>query len=425
MPRPGPDERGDEPAAPAVAGRTYSGVAGSLRVTHYALAYRWLGGLQALLRYHLAHGAAWGEDSRVVTFFDAPGPRPTSPEGVAARIVDLRLTGWHSVAEARRRLRTVCAGPVTAAVYHDLWALGFAADLDGAARRLGMIHAPTPRVLSALTHHQAWLDGLLCVGEPAVAAARRLAPGLGPERVCWVPVPVTPPEAVPPRPPLPGRPLVLGYAGRLEREFKRVDRLPRLWRALQKQSIPVRLEILGEGPARGWLGRRLRGAEAVFHGRLEGPAYRAVLASWDVIVYTSDVEGMGLALLEAMSAGVLPVYPAIGGGAEGYVRAVHPDLLYPSGDFAHVAHVLDTLRRAAPAWVETLRARCRAVVAPHLGDLYGPAFAGFVCRLLGLPRRSPAVPRRRPRALADRLPIGILRRCAPGVLWGGRSALTG
>ena len=155
----------------------------------------------------------------------------------------------------------------------------------------------------------------------------------------------------------------------------------------------------------------------VFHGRRSGPEYWRVLEGWDALVYVSDVEGLGLALLEGMSVGVLPLYPRIGGGGEPYVARVRPDLLYSPGDHDHLAAVLRGLVQAPAADVEALRARCRDAVAPHLGDAYPAAFARVVGGLLAAPPRAPR-PRWRGRGLRDHAPFGLLRRLGPRVQWG-------
>ena len=391
----------------------------SLSLTHFALFLQSLGGLQSILRHHLAHDATRAIDPRFLIFFDPPG-------GTAdARIHPLGLTGWSSIAETRRRVGArLGERPTDVAIYHDFWALPFVADLDRASRRLGMVLCPIPFVLRILRHNLDLLDGVLCLGEPTVEAIRHALPAYPPERLHWVGVPIPTPDPVEPRPPLGGRPFVLGYSGRLEKAVKRVDRLPRLLRRLQEAGLDVRLELLGEGPAREWLTRELgSGARVVFHGRQSGGAYWRVLGGWDAIVYVSDAEGFGIALLEGMSVGALPLYPAIDGGADAYVRAVRPDLVYRPDDFDHVARVVRGLREATDAEVDALRERCRTLVAPHLGDAYETRFSEFVRRVTALPRISRETFGGRPFYLSDHWPLGILQRVYPRAFWQNRPAV--
>jgi hypothetical protein len=161
----------------------------------------------------------------------------------------------------------------------------------------------------------------------------------------------------------------------------------------------------------------------VFHGRQSGGAYWRVLGGWDAIVYVSDAEGFGIALLEGMSVGALPLYPAIDGGADAYVRAVRPDLVYRPDDFDHVARVVRGLREATDAEVDALRERCRTLVAPHLGDAYETRFSEFVRRVTALPRISRETFGGRPFYLSDHWPLGILQRVYPRAFWQNRPAV--
>jgi glycosyltransferase involved in cell wall biosynthesis len=391
--------------------------AAPVRITHFAQFLQSLGGQQSILRHQLARDAVHGIDSRAVILFDRPG------ETAVPRVHALGLTGYDSIAETRRRVRA-CLGdrPTDIAVHHDLFALPFAADLDRAGRRLGTILCPIPAVLRILRENADLVDGVIGLGPPTVDAVRRELPAFPPERLHWVPVPVPTAPPVGPRLPLRGRPFVLGYSGRIERPIKRVDRLPGLLRRLEAEGLDPRLEILGDGPDREWLTRQL-GASAGrvrFHGFLSGPDYWRVLGGWDAVVYVSDAEGFGIALLEGMSVGALPLYPAIAGGAESYVRAVHPDLLFPPEDWGHVARVVRRLREAPDVETDALRERARQLVAPHHGDGHEESFWRFAGTVLALPRISREAFTDRPRYLSDRWPFGILRRVYPRAFWRNR-----
>jgi glycosyltransferase involved in cell wall biosynthesis len=406
----------DAAAAPGEAGsRGSTEIRPGLRITHFAQFLASLGGQQSILRHQLDHDAARGIDYRAVILFDRPG---TTPD---ARVHALGLTGYDSIGETRRRVRA-CLGdrPTDVAVYHDLFALPFAADLDHAATRIGTILCPIPPVLRILRENADLVDGVIGLGPPTVAAVRRELPALPPERLHWVPVPVPSAPPVEPRRPLADRPFVLGYSGRIERPIKRVDRLPGLLRRLEAEGLDPRLEVLGEGPAREWLARQLGAGRVRFHGFLSGPAYWRVLGGWDAVVYVSDAEGFGISLLEGMSVGALPLYPAIDGGAESYVRAVDPDLLYPPDDWGHVARVVRRLRQAPDRAIDALRARARELVAPHHGDGHEQSFWGFVGAVTARPRISRAAFSDRPRYLSDRWPYGILRRVYPRAFWRNR-----
>ncbi len=382
-----------------------------LKATHFATFAHTLGGLQSVVKHHLAHDFAWQIDSTVQTFFE------TSDAPITNRERALGLSWRETITEARKRLAAQHRPqPDQTIVYHDLWGLPFFADLDGADRRIGVIHCPDGQVLGNLTANHDLLDGVLCVGQPAVEAAHRCWPGAGLERIVFVPVPVNMPESPAQHPPLAGRSLVIGYSGRLIKSNKRADRLPIFYRHLKQLDLNFQLELLGEGPEEFRLRRRFRDCPEVrFHGRRDGGDYWRILNRWDVIVCLSEVEGMGISMLEAMSVGVFPLHPKIGGGAEAFVKSLDADFLYLSGDLSAAARGARAISSMQDATAQTLRARCREIVLPHQGGNYMKIFSEFLGRIQALPRVSRAVFKPRPFYLSDYIPFGVLNRISPHI----------
>ena len=64
--------------------------------------------------------------------------------------------------------------------------------------------------------------------------------------------------------------------------------------------------------------QQLPSDRTVFHGRKSGDEYYSVLSGWDFITSVSDYEGLPISMLEAFSAGVLRLCPAIGCGGDEY-----------------------------------------------------------------------------------------------------------
>lgn len=108
-----------------------------------------------------------------------------------------------------------------------------------------------------------------------------------------------------------GVPIVL-YVGRLGRE-KNLHYLIAAIERLRRSGTPFKLVIVGQGPMRRTLARRL--PEAHFTGHVEGPDLARLYASADVFVFPSTAETFGNVVLEAFASG-LPVV-AVGGGAVG------------------------------------------------------------------------------------------------------------
>jgi len=126
-----------------------------------------------------------------------------------------------------------------------------------------------------------------------------------------------------------GRPLVL-YLSRLDPK-KNLEGLLEAWAQV---SGPARLVIAGEGDAVYTAALRERAAQlglgerVLWTGRLQGELKRAALAAATLYVLPSRSENFGIALLEAMAAGLPCVSTpgvALASEAEGSVRVVAPE----------------------------------------------------------------------------------------------------
>ncbi len=117
--------------------------------------------------------------------------------------------------------------------------------------------------------------------------------------------------------------VVVGYVGSLHRRHG-VRRLASL------TEVPgIRPVLVGDGPQRDWLRRRLPGA--VLTGAL-GPGDLAVaMASLDVLVHPGEEESCCHVLREAAASGVPVVAPRAGGARE-VVRPLETGLLHEPGD---------------------------------------------------------------------------------------------
>jgi phosphatidylinositol alpha 1,6-mannosyltransferase len=139
--------------------------------------------------------------------------------------------------------------------------------------------------------------------------------------------------------------VVVGYVGRLAPE-KEVERLAAL-----RRIRGLRLAVVGDGPARPALARRLAALDPVFLGALRGEELATAYAALDVFVHTGTTETFGQTLQEAHAAGLPVVAPAVGGPLDLVEHGVD-GLLFDPGQ----AHAL---RRSVLSLVgdESLRAR--------------------------------------------------------------------
>ncbi|HWJ70458.1 MAG TPA: glycosyltransferase family 1 protein [Sphingobium sp.] len=157
--------------------------------------------------------------------------------------------------------------------------------------------------------------------------------------------------------------LVPLFFGRLVLE-KGLDIFADAMAALRAGGHPVRPLIVGEGPARNWLEKRL--PDALFTGHLEGADLGRAIASADILINPSVTEAFGNVNLEAMASG-LAVVSADVASASALIDHGHNGLLVTPKDvdaFAGAAHML----MADPARRRTLGLMASATAARYRWD---------------------------------------------------------
>jgi len=134
--------------------------------------------------------------------------------------------------------------------------------------------------------------------------------------------------------------IVIVFVGRLVRE-KGPEVFADVIEALRKQGRPVRGLIVGEGPLRPYLERRL--PETIFTGHLEGEALSGAYASSDIFLFPSDSEAFGNVIVEAMASG-LAIVAADQSGSSAHLEHGRTGLLAPPRDAdAFVRHTIRLL----------------------------------------------------------------------------------
>lgn len=178
-------------------------------------------------------------------------------------------------------------------------------------------------------------------------------------------------------------PVVLSV-GRLEPP-KNFPLLLRAFARLRERRA-ARLVILGEGSQRPRLEALADRLGVTEHVRLPGfhPNPFKFMRAADVFVLSSDHEGFGNVIVEAMACGAPVVSTRCGGGAEEIVTPERDGLLVPSGDEAALAgaveHVLDSpeLRRRLS---RNARRRARdfdnRAVTRRYEELFAAVFPGY------------------------------------------------
>ena len=379
-----------------------------MRLSHFFTYYRSLGGVQSILKRHHASDAKRGHEPGFLFAFE--------PDDFdESNIIGLGFGGSQTIRSMRAKFEghsdrfndsvTVC---------HNMWGLQFLADLMPAERRVGLLHSDWPGLQTQLGTQRGLLDGVLCVSNALVEIVSGCLPDLAKaNRVELIPYPVDGVAAMPERPPLAKRTVVIGWIGRMQSEQKRVERLPGLAKALESAGIDFRLELLGDGPRRAWLERQLPSGRTVFHGRKSGDDYSAVLSGWDFITSVSDYEGLPISMLEAFSAGVLPLCPAIGSGGDEYSARLGGQFVWDAFDFGQAAAKLQAILAKPEPALGQARAEARALTARHCEAEYFRVFDAFVHRIADEPRVSGEHFAKRPFYFSDRLPFGLMTRLWP------------
>ncbi len=362
------------------------------------------GGIEAL---HAVHRTLPLAQSFVALFDRAPEARPDYQ--------NLNFNWRTTLGQMRREFAQAMrrhAGSVV--IYHNGWGLPLLCGQDAARRRIIFCHADPGYLRREIQASAGRVDGALGVTPALIPAWKNGLPALDETRRCILPLPVAPPAGIVRRS-SPAGEVVLGYAGRIEREQKRLDRLLELLHALDVAGLRYRFELLGDGSLRPQLEKKLAG-RVRFHGWLRGADYWRVLAGWDAKIFFSDFEGSPIAMLEAMTLGVIPFFPRIGGTmGDVYVPGVDGRCHYPAGDMTALAASITAVLGEPEAGRQALRAKAQALVAHHTVARYGELLAAFLTRINSPPRISAGDQAERGH-WSDALPLGFVARVAPQLL---------
>jgi glycosyltransferase involved in cell wall biosynthesis len=132
---------------------------------------------------------------------------------------------------------------------------------------------------------------------------------------------------------------VVAFVSRLVWE-KGLDVYADVIERLERQNVPHHSLVVGDGPARKALEKRL--PNTTFTGFLEGDALSKAYASSDLFLFPSDTETFGNVTLEAMASG-LPTICANAAGSRDLVEDGTTGRLCPTGDVDAFADAVRTL----------------------------------------------------------------------------------
>jgi len=135
------------------------------------------------------------------------------------------------------------------------------------------------------------------------------------------------------------------FVGRLEMVQKRPDSALRIWASLEAKFPEWELIFLGDGPDRAYV-ENLSNSLNLVHVKFKGfvdplPFYRES----SILCMTSDYEGFGLALAEAMQFGVVPIVFDNWSSLKDIIIHNETGLLIPQGDMAGYGENLELLMK--------------------------------------------------------------------------------
>jgi glycosyltransferase involved in cell wall biosynthesis len=139
-------------------------------------------------------------------------------------------------------------------------------------------------------------------------------------------------------------PYNLLFVGRVE-SAKGVGRFLKIAKELHRQGIPIKVDIVGDGPERkgfeAWTEANGLSSFVTFHGWLPKPALAEFYARAHFLVFPSSSEGWPKVLSEAMAHGAVPIAGAVSSIPQ-ILSETNAGLSFPSDDIhAFVQAILD------------------------------------------------------------------------------------
>lgn len=231
-------------------------------------------------------------------------------------------------------------------------------------RLLEMLHADIESEFARLGQISPVVTAACGISDAMVGEMERRVPILSGRVFRWycpVPCPADPPSRA-----HEPRALRLIYSGRVVQEEKRALDLVSIAQKLIERRIDFHLTVAGDGPELAELKSRVQQIGAAEHcsfpGWVNSTTLQAILREQDVFLMTSSAESMGLALLEAMAHGVVPVVTNLPGPSE----VVREDTGYrvPVGDTEGFAQAIECIAEGRVP-LEQMRSACWRLVRAH------------------------------------------------------------
>lgn len=157
-----------------------------------------------------------------------------------------------------------------------------------------------------------------------------------------------------------GRGAFVGVLGERKRADLAIDAIA-LANSSGSGAQPITLDIYGDGDEREALEQRIAELNAqraiTLHGYTTNAAERLAAASF--LLFTSEAEGFGLVLVEAMAVGCIPIAFDVRYGPSDIIRHGVDGFLVPFGDVSAMARCIEEIQRMAEEQLERMREAAR------------------------------------------------------------------
>ncbi len=369
----------------------------SVLYLHHAKRLHCGGGMETVMRSHLRES---GENSHFVSFLRGD-KKDSDRQHCLDGSPNLSLSGL------RRLYKTNILNRLSAraSLYHNCWGLDLFADLDPAQLRIGFFHSSYPKLEKFVRYYGQFADGFVFVNEAMMDRSRRILPHWDESRFAYFPHILKIPASIENQRYQPRDDVRIGYAGRLIKKQKRIDRIPAFLEQLDRHLPDYTFEILGDGPDEGWLQQALAGRKNVlFHDWKKGSEYWETLQRWKFTVFFSDYEGLPIALMEALACGVIPLYPDYYDGRD-LLGQIDTSLLYRQGGMEDLVKSLCSANQWSIERTKQFFEKSQSILATNTEDSLEIRYDRF---LTGLDESLPSAQR-------YRQPISLMRSLTP--LW--------
>jgi glycosyltransferase involved in cell wall biosynthesis len=208
--------------------------------------------------------------------------------------------------------------------------------LHGSYKMLGVLHGNHEPYFQLSGQYRTSIHKLICVSARVRNSLFEKQPAINTSHTAIIPCGILLPE-MPEQVP-DNEVLQLAFIGRVEDQYKRVSDLYPIALALQQRGISFNLNVIGDGSRKAYLETSFKesGMEhsVTFHGWCGKEEIYKILQGIDIVVLTSDIEGMPIAMMEGLASGCAVVSTRVSGVEDYEGTTVAKDCLWvnPIGD---------------------------------------------------------------------------------------------